>query len=481
MKRVLYIVLLLLPCLVIGQIQIGADINGESSGDFSGESVSLSCDGTILAIGAPFNDENGPESGHVRVYENSNGSWVQIGEDIDGEMFLDFSGESVSLSCDGTVLAIGASGNDGMNGSNSGHVRVYENSNGFWVQVGEDIDGEAANDSFGSSVSLSSDGSILAIGAPFNDNNPGSGHVRVYENNNGSWVQIGEDIDDSQVSGFGSSVSLSSDGSFLAIGAPIGLEERVRIFKNENGSWVQIGNDINGETNDENFGIAVSLSSDGSIVAIGANRFSNNRGYVKIFRIENDLWVQIGETILGEAEMDGFGLSISLSADGSVVVIGALGNDANGSASGHARIFKNENDSWVQVGNDIEGEVSNDNLGFGVSISPDASTVAVGVRGDDSNGSNAGTVKVFDISELLNVRDFNSSLLTMYPNPTSNQITLQLNNEALLKKANLYNELGQLVLSTNSRSINVSTLSTGVYFINIITDQGTENSKLIIK
>ena len=84
-------------------------------------------------------------SGQVRIYDNSNGTWTQIGSDIDGEDFDDHSGNSVSLSGDGTVVAIGAYGNDG-NGSDSGHVRVYENNNGTWTQIGSDIDGEAAKD-----------------------------------------------------------------------------------------------------------------------------------------------------------------------------------------------------------------------------------------------------------------------------------------------------------------------------------------------
>jgi hypothetical protein len=56
---------------------------------------------------------------------------TQIGSDIDGEAQYDNSGGSVSLSSDGTIVAIGAYGNDG-NGNNSGHVRVYQNVSGTW-------------------------------------------------------------------------------------------------------------------------------------------------------------------------------------------------------------------------------------------------------------------------------------------------------------------------------------------------------------
>ena len=60
--------------------------------------MSLSSDGTILAIGAPYNNGNGDRSGHVRVYKYSENVWQQIGQDIDGEAERDFSGDSVSLS-----------------------------------------------------------------------------------------------------------------------------------------------------------------------------------------------------------------------------------------------------------------------------------------------------------------------------------------------------------------------------------------------
>jgi hypothetical protein len=116
----------------------------------------------------------------VRIYEYSAGSWTQLGADIDGEAAYDYSGHSVSLSSDGTRVAIGAYDNDD-NGTQSGHVRIYEYSAGSWTQLGADIDGEAMSDESGSSVSLSSDGTILAIGAPNNDGTGSeAGHVRVY-------------------------------------------------------------------------------------------------------------------------------------------------------------------------------------------------------------------------------------------------------------------------------------------------------------
>ncbi|MCP4930321.1 MAG: hypothetical protein GY918_14825, partial [Gammaproteobacteria bacterium] len=158
-------------------------IDGEGNYDSSGQSVSLSSDGSIVAIGAYGNDGNGTDSGHVRVYQNNSGNWEQIGSDIDGEAASNYFGYSVSLSSDGSIVAIGAHGNDD-NGTNSGHVRIYKYESGTsnWSQIGSDIDGEAASDESGRSVSLSSDGSTVAIGAWLNDGNgTDSGHVRVFD------------------------------------------------------------------------------------------------------------------------------------------------------------------------------------------------------------------------------------------------------------------------------------------------------------
>ena len=176
----------------------------------------MSSDGSIVAIGAIENNDNGFRSGHVRVYENVNGTWTQLGSDIDGEAPEDRSGHSVSLSSDGTIVAIGAQLNHD-NGSNSGHVRVYEYGNDTWTQLGFDIDGEAKDDKSGYSVSLSSDGSIVAIGARENDDNGDkSGHVRVYTKINKTPLNINQETTMNITDAADSSISASD---LSAIGA----------------------------------------------------------------------------------------------------------------------------------------------------------------------------------------------------------------------------------------------------------------------
>ena len=84
----------------------GMDIDGEAEDDYSGRSVSLSADGSIVAIGA-YNDGNGTGSGHV-AYTCGMEAVGSKGVDIDGEAEDNYSGYSVSLSDDGSVVAIGA-------------------------------------------------------------------------------------------------------------------------------------------------------------------------------------------------------------------------------------------------------------------------------------------------------------------------------------------------------------------------------------
>ena len=80
----------------------------------------------FLASAYLWHPQNGTDRGHVRIYQYNSGTnnWSQIGSDIDGEAAGDHSGWSVSLSSDGTTVAIGAPYSDG-NGNYAGHVRVY--------------------------------------------------------------------------------------------------------------------------------------------------------------------------------------------------------------------------------------------------------------------------------------------------------------------------------------------------------------------
>jgi len=266
--------------------QIGDDIDGEAAGDYSGRSVALSSTGNRVAIGAPRNSGNGSWAGHVRVFDWNGTTWIQVGNDIDGEAAGDLSGSSIALSSDGNRLVIGAPANNTF----AGHVRVYDWDGVDWTQTGADIDGDAENDWAGESVALSSDGSRLAVAIVGNDGGGvGAGCVRVYDWDGFNWVPTGGNLYGERASdGFGASVSLSSDGNHLAVGATDNSDSgdhvgSVRVYYLWEDRWLQVGADIDGKDPSELSGYSVALSSDGRILAIGAHYNSGITGSVRVY------------------------------------------------------------------------------------------------------------------------------------------------------------------------------------------------------
>jgi hypothetical protein len=179
----------------------------------------MSGDGMHVIVGAPFNDGNGDYSGHARVYKEVDGNWVQVGSDLDGEAAGDRSGASVAMSGDGMRVIVGALYTN-TNAYDSGYARVYKEVDGNWVQVGSDLDGEAAGDWSGRSVAMSGDGMRVIVGAFRNDaNGDESGHARVYKEVDGNWVQVGSDLDGVSSNLSGNSVAISGDGMRVIVGA----------------------------------------------------------------------------------------------------------------------------------------------------------------------------------------------------------------------------------------------------------------------
>ena len=392
--------------------QLGLDIDGENSGDLSGYSVALSSDGLRLAIGAPRNDGNGSNSGHVRVFDWDGSAWIQVGSDIDGEAPGDRFGWSVSLSSDGSRLAVGAPFN-GDNGDSSGSVRVYEWSGSTWFRIGPDINGRGVGDRFGTSVALSSNGNTLAIGAPYsNVDGVDSGSVRVFDWNSEplveTWIQVGSDIiGEADNDLFGTSVALSSNGNRLAVGAPrnddSGIDSgSVRVYGRSGSTWFRVGSDINGKGIGDRFGEAVAFSSDGSRLAVGAPYSDGNgldSGSVRVFDWNSEAlvetWIQVGSDIIGEASYDNFGFSVALSSDGNRLVVGAPFSDTNGTNSGHVRVFDLYDSNWIQIGVNISGEEVTDYFGFSVAISDNGVNLAIGAPYNDGNGVDSGHVRVY--------------------------------------------------------------------------------------
>jgi len=404
MKKVTVVLIALLVSYTTIQAQswgqIGSDFNGEEGLDHYGWSVSLSADGSIMAIGAKDNNGTADLAGHVRIFENKDGVWSQVGADIDGQAVKDYFGYSVSLSADGSTLAIGASGN-------GGYIRIYRRVADAWEQIGVDIVNETTYEGgIGKSVSLSADGTRVAFGAPESGEPLFSmfkGLARVYQlSATDTWEKIGEDIDGETKGDFcGNSVSLSGDGSTVAVGAYFnsgaGDEAgHVRIFKlGSTNTWEQVGVDIDGEAEGNKFGKSVSINTDGSIVAIGST--GDKDGYVKVYQLAANTWGQLGTTIKGEAAKDYFGTSVCLTPDGSNLAIGATGNDGAGDGAGNVRVYHRVADAWEQIAGDIDGEAYGDNSGSSVSLSADGSIVAIGAPYNDGGGSSSGHVRVYKL------------------------------------------------------------------------------------
>ena len=307
---------------------VGSMINGTSSGDLFGQSVSLSADGNTMAIGAI--GTNGA-SGSVSVYDWINSSWTIRGSSIVGLNQGDFLGISISLSSDGNTVAIGAIGVNGQSGS----ACVYDWINSSWTIRGLSILGLNPNDRLGSSISLSSDGNTVAIGA--RGENGSSGSAGVYDWINSSWTIRGSSIVGlNQRDLLGTSISLSADGNTVAIGST-GTNARsgsAGVYDWINSSWVIRGSNIFGANLLDQLGYSISLSSDGNTVAIGAYGVNGYSGSAGVYDWINSSWTIRGSSIIGLNPNDSLGTSVSLSADGTSVAIGSPGfNNLSGSVS----------------------------------------------------------------------------------------------------------------------------------------------------
>lgn len=409
MKRwILALLVFLINLQLVGQDLLGVGINGNDANVFFGYSVALSGNGNRMFVGA-----REPNAiGYGRVYEWNGNFWVPLGGLINGEETADQCGISVDISENGNRIAIGSALHD-VNGTDSGKARIFQ-WNGFnnWVQMGDDIVGEAESDQCGSSVSFSQNGNKVAVGSPGNDENGlDAGYVRVFEWTGNNWTQIGNNIVGEAVHDLcGLSAAFSENGNKLAIGSPTPngppKPGSVRVFEWDGMDWVQVGNKLVGSTNDD-FGWDVSIASDGLTLAIGApNNYDNGfvSGQVQVYKLINNSWTQLGSNINGEAASDDFGYSLSLSADGSKLVAGAWRNDGNGNRAGHSRIFQWNSNAWSQIGIDIDGDNAEDWSGRDVAISDDGLRIAIGAPGDDNNGNlQAGQVKAYSIASLLPV------------------------------------------------------------------------------
>lgn len=369
---------------------------------------------------------------------NNTCSWNQIGDTLTGQREGDGFGRAMGLSSDGKRLVVGTEFYDGEDGSTeqSGIVKVYKRSetNNKWEQIGNDILGDKTENRFGSAAALSADGNIfVASGLLYKGNStglnpqPNTGYVRAYKYNNSTneWLKLGNDmVSFKQSDGFGYSVSTSENGMVVAVGIYKGDsngrdsgETRVFSFNYTDENWHQMGQNITGEATRDFAGFSVSLSRNGTRLAIGSDwndgeyldpidsvvKVSQNSGSTRVYEYVSDEWKQLGQDIDGEHANDYAGRSVSLSLDGTTLAVGSVQNSDAGKHAGSARVFVyNQNTKeWNQLGQDIDGKNAGDEFGMSVSISENGSILAVGAHKNSDLSYLAGHVRVFHYVERI--------------------------------------------------------------------------------
>jgi hypothetical protein len=321
-------------------------------------------------------------------------------------------GFSVALSDDGTILALGSIN---YPQKNTGSISMYKLSSSsssnnrntgdaVWEPFGNGgngnvIPGLAVTSSYqnaGYSVSLSSDGKIVAV----TDRQYSSiGAVRMFKYIDASdaWELMGQRIDGTKINEkFGSSVSLSGDGLRVVIGSPdFGLTNSGRVsfyqYDVNLNQWITYGNPIDSNILFGNFGYSVSMSKDGMRVVASTMKGTLNGNFVRVYEYSTitNSWLLIGAINCFQyddntkkcADVE-FGYSTSISDDGKRIAIGVPGMTVNkNTSSGMVAIYRyiDAASGWKQMGSSIVNTpFPNQRLGVSVSMNDTGKRVAVG-------------------------------------------------------------------------------------------------------
>ncbi len=287
-------------------VQIGVDLDGAGKNDKSGAAVALSGDGQRLAIGSP---ESNGLTGYAKIYERNGNSWNQLGSIIHGEEYYSALGNSIALTDDGQRVVIGSVFDRNEDDTFLvGSVSVYEFFDGDWVQVGQDLNGEAYYDRFGHSVDISGDGSRIVIGVPNDDDNginSGNAIVYQYDSTADSWLVLGTTLmGENMGDGHGSSVSMSQDGNRVVVGAQYhdgagqnaGSAQVYQYDADDASKWTRIGDAVRGTYQNDNSGRAVAMSPDGDTIVVGAPLGNYYDGHTRAYKISPTVTSQFTET-----------------------------------------------------------------------------------------------------------------------------------------------------------------------------------------
>ncbi|WP_299683924.1 T9SS type A sorting domain-containing protein [uncultured Dokdonia sp.] len=468
MKKSLFYLLFIISHVSFSQVQIGQIIDGQLiASDFLGTSVTSSGNGQIIAIGGTGNNNTGQFLGYVNVFILENGNWSPLGDQIvPPEDALSF-GSSISLTSDGNTMIIGAPEAE-VNGQGqfAGKVFVYEYNGSEWIQKGTTINGGPGS-ALGFSVDINDNGDRIVIGIPISfAHGQSSGNIEIYNYDGNDWVLAEFLPTPDPLEEFGSSVSMSSNGNIIAVGSKAHMQSTglVRAFIFSSNQWFQLEGDILGENSGNLSGSSVSISENGNRIAIGAPWNSNNggtqSGHIRVYERQNSEWIQIGQDIDGESNSANIGTSIELSANGNVL--------SYTSRTGELFAYGFINNSWVQLGSTIESIIEN-NAFNSAAISGDGSTIIIGSPFALTVG---GAARIFDISALLNLESFNQldASITLENNIGMGHLLIYKDNQLLSDSDyRVFAISGQKVKEDTLTNgfIDIANLSTGTYFVKV--------------
>ena len=287
-------------------VALGLDILGEATDNESGQSVSLSSDGSTVAIGAR-NDDNGQDAGHVRVF-----NFELDDPAMDSVIPLEYPdlAAAIDLSDDGKSLVIAHNGNSSLV---TNEVWVFDYANGQWSRRGDTVRVEK----FGQDAAISGDGNVIAVGDPFGANRYGKGWVWGW--NGTAWEQRGNPFQGGTDSDLMQDAALNGDGSvvsFAEVQYAFNREGRVRAWDWAGGAWQESFNSVG--PNQHRIS-APALSADGQILAHGESRTDGGVAAVRVYTRNGDSWGRKGGDL--SISPNATAIFADISADGSRVLL----------------------------------------------------------------------------------------------------------------------------------------------------------------
>ena len=313
-----------------------------------GYSVALSGDNTTAVIGAPA-------ASRALVYDVETETLIAEIVGISGSF-----GNSVSINFDGTLCVVGAPTYNG----GAGYAAVFDAPTGTLVTV---LTG--SGNQFGFSVSMSEDGAKVLVGTPGVGGS--GGYAKVFS---GAGYATVTTLAGTGGSYYGHTVSISGDGTKAFVSAPNDGDGVVRVFSTS-GTFLNTITRASGTYG--YFGFSLSASSDGTRVVIGAPTASDNAGFAGVYSSAGAL---ISTPIDATGSYSQFGFSVAFSGDGNSVMVGTPYGNVNNLRSGYASIF---NAGTAVIIKEIE-QTSFSLFGVSCSLSYDGSYGLVGGAGPDN-------------------------------------------------------------------------------------------------